>query len=274
MTVLIHPDVSANRSSRSPSPAIWDPNEWLGILSGAIDGYCYHDDFIAFNGTVTTNVGTYSNGWYSFEDTGGSIANLTSEVGGVIRLATDNSDNDDVTLNLGGVVGANFKIASSGGKKLCMEARVRLQEVATRNFIFALGEEALAVTDGLVTDSDALTSKDFIGFHSLSGDATAIDTFYRKAGQTAATVQDDVHTITADGWVKLGLVFDPSYRDVSKAIRYYVDGVEQTSGVARSVLDDATFPDGEELVPYFNIKNGTTTITRVDIDWFRILQLA
>lgn len=272
MTVLVHPDVSANRSSRSPSPAIWDPNEWLGVLSGAIDGICYHDDFHAFNGTVATNVGTYSGGWYSFEDSGGSITGLATTTGGVIRVATDNSDNDDMILALGNVTGANFKIASSGGKKLCMEARIRLQETASRNFIFALGEEGLAVTDGLCTDSDALTSKDFIGFHSLAGDATAIDTFYRKASQSAVTVQDDVHTITADAWVKLGLLFDPNHP--SKAIRFYVDGVEQSSYVAHSALDDSTFPDGEELIPYFNIKNGTTTITRVDLDWFRILQLA
>lgn len=271
MTLLVQPDVSALRSARGPSPSIWDPAEVLGVLSGAIDGLYYHDDFERFNGTVTTNVGTYSGGWYSFEDSGGTIIGLASVAGGAIRIATDNSDNDDMTLALGNVTAAHFKVASSGGTKLCMEARVRLQEVASRNFLFALCEEGLAVTDGLVTDSGALTSKDMIGFHSLEGDATAIDTFYRKAGQTAATVQDDVHTITADGWVKLGLVFDPT--KVDKAVRFFVDGVECTSAIARGTLDDSTFPDGEELIPYFNIKNGTTTITRVDLDWFRIMQL-
>lgn len=275
----LHGRHGSDNSGRGPSGAVWSGVPFEEARLDPNIGYTVWEDFVGFSGVVASNIGTYAgqHGWYSWEDSGGSIINLPGEVGGVIRIATDNTDNDSMTLALGNAGasqgGGLFKFSSSGGKKLVFETRVRYQETASRNVNIVFAEEARAINDGITTDAGALvTTIDLLGFRTLEGDANAIDTFYQKASQTAVTVEDDVQTITADTWYKLGLVFDPNYYNAAKRLRFFVDGVEQDTGVNSSAFDDTTFPDGEEMTLYFDVKNGTTTSTRFDIDWVRIFQ--
>jgi len=176
---------------------------------------------------------------------------------------------------MGGSAGVFGKMAATvaAGKKLVFETRIRMGSITSRNIFVGLAEEGFAVADA-ITDSGAMvTTKDFIGFRSLEGDASGFDTVYQKASQTTVVVKDDALTAVIDTWYKLGFIYDPAgYYNQNKVIRFFVDGVEQADGVADSALDDATFPGGEEMSPIWGIKNGAGTALSLDIDWVKIWQ--
>lgn len=257
---------------RGPSPALWgrireviDPN----------DAYEIFDDFLNFGGTVTTNVGTYSSsggGWTSYEDTGGSIKNLATESGGVVRITTDTTDNDECWLQPGSVTSVFGAISDTDGsdKLLIFEARVRLGQTATGNAFIGMSEEGLAAAD-TITDAGAFADKDCIGFLILEDDSDGIDFVYKKAGQTIVTKIAVAQAVTASTWYKLGFIYDPN-AVADKRITVFVDGVDEGTYVTATNIATATFPDGEELNPLFGVKNSTTTATVLDIDWYRAYQ--
>lgn len=272
MTVYVRH--SGDVSGNGPSPALWNRADVIEALAHPDRAYHAFDDFISFNGLLTTTVGDYTGqagGYYSYQDTGDTITQIATEVGGVIRIATDGTDNDEAWLQLGGSTGVFGKIASSSGKLLIFEARFRIDTITARNLFLGLAEEGFAAADAITDAGAMVTTKDFIGFRSLEGDANGLDTVYQKASQTTGVVKDDAHTLVASTWVKAGLVFDPE-RTVD-AIRFYINGVKQADVVASSVLDDATFPDGEELTFVAGVKNGGAVATLLDLDWFRLFQM-
>lgn len=263
---------TGSNSDRGPSPAVWgrireciDPN----------DAYEIFDDFLNFNGTVTTNVGDYSGqagGYRSYEDSGGSITNLATEVGGVIRITTDNTDNDEMWLQPGSATSVFGKISDTAGddKLLIFEARVRLGQTATGNAFIGLTEEGLAAAD-TITDAGAWADKDAIGFLILEDDSDGIDFIYKKAGQTLQTKIAVAQAVTADTWYKLAFMYDPNQVDAKK-ITVFVDGVDEGTYVTATDIAAATFPDGEELQPLFGIKNSSGAVNKLDVDWYRVYQ--
>lgn len=272
--MTIYNQHGGDNSGTGPSPAIWASADVLQAYARPDKAVYLFDDFLSFDGLVTSTVGKYasdSGAWISYEDSGDSIVQLETEIGGVIRLQTDGTDNDEVWLANGGAKSVLGKIPSTGGNKMWFECRVRPQEIATRNFYIGLAEEGLAAAD-TIADAGTLASKDLLGFASLEGDATGLDTVHRTAGQALTTVQDDIETLVAATWYKLGWIFDPD-APAAKRIRFFNDGVEQSSYVTATALAAATFPSGEEMGILMGIKNGTTTITRLDVDWVRFLQL-
>ena len=271
MTVYVRH--GGDTTGNGPSPALWNRADVIEALAHPDRAYHAFDDFVSFNGLLTTTVGDYTGqagGYYSYQDASNTITQIATEVGGVISIATDATDNDESWLQLGGSTGVFGKIASTAGKLLIFEARFRISTIASRNMFIGLAEEGFAVADAITDAGAMVTSKDFIGFRSLEGDANGLDTVYQKASQTTGVVKDDAKTLVASTWYKVGFVFDPNR--VSDAIRFYIDGVKQPDVVASSVLDDATFPDGEEMTFVAGVKNGTTTATVLDLDWFRLFQ--
>lgn len=265
---------------RGPSGAIWTPRAReviKAVRDGDLSAGRYMvDDFNGFGGTVTTNVGTYSSGgnsYISYEDSGGSIAQLASERDGVIRFTTDNTDNDENWLMAGGIASVHALVSDTAADlaRMWFECRVRFGSVADSNsgYFIGLGEEGLAAAD-TIADAGTLASKDLIGFHRLEGDGDALDTVYRKAGQNQVTVGTDAKTIAASTWYKLGMVYDPFYSDGPRLF-FYVDGVRLTDYVDATTLL-STFPDGEELAFLIGGKNATTTATTFDLDWWMFAQ--
>lgn len=262
---------------RGLSPRLWAQAARQALSpDGDSNAYWLASDFSAFNGSVTTNVGTYSadgGGFRSYEDTGNSITQLATEVGGVIRITTDTTDNDESWLQPGSATSVFGKVQSgSSGRLLVFEARVRFSQVASGNYFVGMSEEGLAAAD-TITDGGALASKDMLGFWILEGAPTSLIFGYRKAGAAAQTVFTFGTAIAASTWYKLGFVFDPS-EPSSKRIKAFVDNIEQTTYVTGTNIAASTFPDGEELQPLFGVKNGTTTAVALDVDWFAALQAA
>lgn len=267
--ILQHP----NTDSTGPSPLLWQKAVPEAAILDPTRGRHIFEDFLAFNGLLTSTTGDYTGvvGYSSYQDTSDTILQIATDLNGVVEIATDTTDNDEAWLQAGGSAGVHCKIDSSNGKKMIFECRFKCDTIASRNVFIGLAEEGFAAADAITDAGAMVTTKDFIGFRSLEGDAAGLDTVYQKASQTTQVVKDDAHTLVADTYVRAGFIFDPSYR-ASKAIRFFIDGVELADGVALSALDDATFPDGEEMSFVAGVKNGTTTATKLYIDWWRFWQ--
>ena len=260
-------------SNKGPSPALWGR---LQHVSDPNDRYEFFTDFLQFGGSVSTNVGEYigeGGRWVSYEDTGGSIAQLASEVGGAVRITTDTTDNDECWMMPGGTASVFGKISDTAGedKLLIFEARVRFGVVTSGNAFVGLSEEGLAAAD-TITDAGALASKDFIGFCVLEADPDALMFVYRKAGQAMVTKIASVQALTASTWYKVGFVFDPTFPE-DKRIKVFVDGSENATYVTATNIATATFPDGEELHVLLGVKNSTTVAQPLDVDWVKVSQV-
>jgi hypothetical protein len=256
------------------SPRLWAPYAKQALSpDGDSYGVMASDQFVGWNGSVTTNVGTYSSqggGYRSYEDTGGSITQLATETGGVIRITTDGTDNDECWLCHGGATSVLGKVASSSGKLLIFESRFRVGQIVTHNAFIGLSEEGLAAAD-TVTDGGALASKDLLGFWILEGAATSLVYGYRKAGAAVQTVGTFGTAIAANTWYKVGLVFDPQ-APAANRIKFFVDNIEQTSYATATNIAASTFPDGEEVNFLAGIKNGAAAASSIDLDWWAFLQ--
>lgn len=269
----MHKSLTGHATSRGFSPQVWS-RLMGGMLSpdSLLSGYFMGDDFtnLALTTAVASNVGRYASsggGYLSYEDTGDAITQLATEVGGVLNITTAGTDNNETWIQPGMATSVFSKISSTSTKLLIFEARFRPTLVTdTYNTFIGLSEEGLAAAN-TITDAGALASKDLIGFWVLEGDGDALKFGYRKAGQTEVTVGTYGTALAANTWVKVGFVVDPN-APPAKRISFYVNNTEQTSYVAESALDDATFPDGEELNMLFGIKNQTGSARTVGLDWF------
>ena len=258
-------------SDAGPSPALWASCPVADMLVDPNVGYHFFDDFLNFSGSATDSLG-----WDIYIDTSNTVTQVATEVGGVIRLETDATDNDAPIITSGGGTGVLGKIVSGTGKDLWFEARVRVSSAALSEMAIFVGmtEEGLAANDGLISDNPdtdiatVMADKDYIGFANFTNAAPVFAACYKKSGGTDQVVDSDVHTIALDTWVKLGFRFDVA----NDKLTYYVNGVEQASF---DVGDAGTtnFPSGEELAITIGFKNGAATAKKLDVDWVRFAQL-
>ena len=249
------------------------------------------EDYMGFGKStaVSSNLGRYASraGCYqSWEDTGGSIANLPTLTGGGIRLTNDTTDNDEVNMQLGDITGVLGALSVTAGKAGCVptwyETRVRFPtQVASGDCFVGLAEEGVGVTD-FFGDSDTFADKDYIGFYTVAGAPTTLKFAYHKAGGTE--VSFTAATIAVDTWYKLGFLFIPpgfsgyGYQyDANKLIRVFVDNAEYTTSYITKTQGDSTthFPGDEEMSPMMSVKNSTTVARAMDSSfwaWGQLIQ--
>lgn len=261
---------------RGMSPRLWSRVNGQSLApDGFARGYGLCDDFVNWGSAVAGTVINHQ-GYGYYADTGDTIKQLATEVGGVIQLATDTTDNDEVWVTTGGNTGTICKISDTAGddKLLIAEWRVRFPQVSdTYNAFIGLSEEGLAAAD-TVSDAGALADKDLIGFWVDEANGDSLDFVYNKAGAGGVTTLiAGVQALTADTWYKLGFVYDPSASS-SERIAVYVDNEEQSTYVTATNIAAATFPDGEELAVLFGLKSGAGAIKKLDLDWFGVWQQA
>lgn len=279
-------------NSRSLSPRLW--NAARGVAQspeGTFNGYGWFDDFLSFgNITVTTAAGQLQppfgmHAYIEVDATVGSIKNLATEVGGVIKLLTStdatDGDNHQTSLGMGANVGTMFKITDTAGseKALIFEARFRLPSVTNGDgsVFIGLGEEALGAAATPLADSSGhvLASKDLIGFVVFEDDNDALKFVYRKAGQATVTVMTWGTALAANTWYKVGFIYDPDHADTNKKIRIFINNTEQSTGVTATNIAAATFPDDEELTMYASIiASGDNDPQSFDLDWWAAWQAA
>jgi hypothetical protein len=272
----VHVNHLGQSGGRGLSPRVWGK---LVGQAASPDGdnnlYGAFDDFINIGPSlaVAANVGYYASegGLYkSYEDTGGTIAQSATIMGGAVVLTTDADTDDENWITGGAGTGAYCQISDTAGsdKPLAFEARWKTSAVVGNAFV-GLSEPARAVADQ-ITDAGAMVDKDFIGFVLLEGAPTTLKFVYRKEGGAMQTVLSYGTAIAADTWVKTGFFYDPT-AEPSKRIKIYVDNVEQSTYVTATNIAASTFPDAQPLVFLAGHKN-VTDITALTLDWYAVAQ--
>ena len=267
-------------NGRGPSPRLWrHAVHSMFAPDGSARGHFAGDDFRSFGASaaVASNVGRYSGdylGYRSYEDTGDAIAQIATDRFGAITFTSAATDNNESWLQPGAAASVMGLISDTAGddRLLVFECRVKVGQLVEIAAFWGLTEEGLAAADTLVDDTGALASKDMIGFHVPAHASVAkVDFVYRKAGQTAQVIIDDLSTLVADTYVKFGFLYDP-LAPTSKRIAVFLDGEEQSTYVTGTNIAAATFPDGEELQPLFGQKVGAAAAKTSTLDWWYFYQ--
>lgn len=263
---------------RGPSPNIWSR---LNVSEGeiALGKICrYRDDFTSLGGVVATNVGSYASeagAYKSYEDTSCTLKNYSSAIAdayGLARLLITTSASKEVGFEAGYGFGGPFMLtAGATSQLLAFECRFRVNTVSTSadilNLFVGLAEPGRAITDGLISDTDTLGTKDLIGFRMVSGTGldNRSDTVKTCLGKNGAAERTPVTAklLVAGTFYKMGFLYD-SLRN--HLLGWYVDGAE-----VDYITDDtiAQFPTAHALTPLFALKSGSsgTAGYTMDIDW-------
>jgi hypothetical protein len=258
-------------AGRGPSPLIWSTCPVVEYMINPQEGMVYFNDFTA--GVVVANnktaaqaaaTGTVGAGITACTGatSGTAISTLTTDVNGVIKLEST-TDNEDCVISLLGGQNTAGMVRFTAGKQLWMEARVSVLNITNSKFnaFFGFAEEALTATGTLITTSDAMGDKDYVGFQRVFADGDMLDTVYATTSATATTVGADAVTMEAGTFKKIGLYCDGT------TVYFYADGVLLDDSVA--IATDG-FPDGEEMAWYAALMLGHGDTASIQIDWVRI----
>lgn len=259
---------SGTAAGRGPSPLVWDDCNVLQFMMDPTDGWVYMNDFVDGGYVLANNQSaTHLNqGVVGFTAATGAtvISQNTDEPTGVVTLACT-TDNEDCGISVCGGVNTAGQIKLTTGKQFWMEARVKSLNITDAKFgiFFGLAEEGLSSAGGLIDNADALTDKDYVGFHKLAADGDKFDTVFNTAsgGTTPISIKADAVTIEADTYIKLGMHCDGT------TLRFYADGVLLADSIAIAATD---FPDGEEMAVYFVAMNAHGDAAESSIDWIRV----
>lgn len=248
-------------TDRGPSNSLWKGN---GPLDGPYfvnpnRGWGHWNDFhwIPASGSGITIVEA---------DDNASVACITTEECGVVRIAIASDDNEQGLIGFGDATTAPLVMSSSTGE--CMfEARVRSSSVTNDvlGMFVGLAEEGSCAADFIADDGADIADKDVVGFIVLNDDGDALDAIYQTSGSAFGTALASCGSLTAATWVKLGLYFDGD-----DTCYWYVNGT-----VVKSLSVSTTgFPDGEELNPILAVKVSSNAALNVDMDWWAFAQEA
>lgn len=254
MPVVTHGQVG--NSGSGPSPGVWgncrvhlDPTSYIH----------YFEDFVNWETSTSDGVAPFF-----FADSSGTATVLATDVGGVVQIATDGTDNQGPVLTTGYNTAGFVKLTSR--KSLWGEARIRLPQITAQDVFVGFAEEGLAADNGLFSDGDAIVDKDMIAFRILAADPDTFDAVYRTAsGSGEVEAKGSAQDVTEDTFYKLGFHYD-SEQD---RLYWFVDGVK-CSGQSVVHLSTAEVPDGEELAFYVGIKAAASEAKKIDVDWIKV----
>ena len=255
---------------RGPSPEIWanlprdinDPNV----------GYEFFDDFLDFGvKTLPTTVGHASGGYDGFGSSSNTVADAGIRGGGITLSATA-ADNLSISL---ATVAKPFQItsnASSAGKPLWFEARIKCSTVVGNDesnfFVGLAGTSVLAVAVPLTT-AGAVADINAVGFHRKEADGDIADFVYKANGVAVVEQIADAATLVADTFIKLGFYFDGE-----TTLTTYVDGVANATTKTIPNATGTDFPSDVTLGPIIAHMNDDGTPGTLTIDWWRCAQLS
>lgn len=255
-------------TARNFSAAIWETCPWNEIVSGAVRGHAYFNDFLGHYDLAANQAITgLSEGISGFTDaTGGAIITtpLTDEPYGALQLEST-TDNEGAMICTGSGVVGNYVLSST--TKLWMEARFKkLNTTVTKMNVFVgFAEEALVATLGLIANTGELTDKDFVGFHNAEdGGATMDTTWNTAAGATSPVVEGAAAVpLVADTYKNVGMYCNGT------TCYFYADGVVLDDSIAIATAD---FPNGEEMAFYFALLAAHGDLCSAQMDYVRIAQ--
>jgi hypothetical protein len=239
----------------------------LDMLEDPGIGIYWHRRFHSFkSGTVNAANAYWAQGLNAFGSADGTITNLTTQEGGV-ALASTATDNAGASISQ---ACPPFRI-SRAAKTLWFEARVKTSTIADTKHDLFVGlmdtNTALSATVP-ITAAGAVADVSCVGFFrpesakagAGTGGAT-LNVTYKAAGVAAVVVANDVATLLADTYVKLGMRFDQragKFSNNDNALSFFVDGVK----VAEKVIPVAAgtdFPNNINLGFFMAVLNATAT---------------
>jgi len=267
-------NVGASGTSRGLSPTLWSECPIADYMVNPENGSYMFDDFADGGIVVTNNVAT---GAASATGTVGRWTACTAATGATIisTLATDHkgvvklestTDNEDAIIAYPKTAHTAGTYKFTSGKQLWMEARVKILNTTTNKFnaFFGFAEEGLVATTTLITASDAMADKDYVGFQKTFVSTTGISSVYNTtSGATSpATVAAAAATVVADTFTKIGMYCDGT------TVYFYQNGTKG-DGIALATAD---FPDGEEMAFYVGLMLGHGDTASISVDWVAIAQ--
>ena len=265
---------------RGLSPGIWQAYGFIG--GNHYDPSLFPFFFDDFDKLGLYATATSQGGYITYQDSGVTVqqcaaADNSEGEFGVLEITGNDAAHDEGSIELGGGTAGLVRIDDTAGELavVAFEARVKQTAITTGGVCFALGlgQPGFAAADALVNTTGALVAagKDFVGFQTLLGSNSEIDTVYQIGGTgTAVQVKDNADTMVADTWVKLGLVFDPN-AEADKKMKFFADGVELGDSVTDAIIAAASaFPTDEEMTPVLLTKVLTATAAPFYMDWWAV----
>ena len=262
-------------SGRGLSPRLWCHVHNSAMPSNGLNNcFALADDFLSYGvidvdnevGISASLAGVYG----SYENTGGDILQRTDTDGGVIRLKVDDDDNDETHIQSGGNVGTMFRIREDSPLTI-FEMRYALVEITTVSSFAGLCGTDQAVTDNLVDSTGEIADNHFLGFHTLAATPARLDFVYRRNGEDKQLAIQDVHTMVAGEFVKVGFVWNPR-RPSWQRLEVYVNNVS-VGTVSGDAVEADTFPN-VRLAWNCGAKTHAAANRHVDVDWWAAYQEA
>jgi hypothetical protein len=271
-------------TGKGPSPGVWWDCPIVEMTEDPGVGFYIFDDFLgvtnvgATETTETSLVGGPNYKCYSKDATGTTVAQslaATVKGGGILTLL-GNSDNDNESV---GQWSPPFLITGvpSTSKKLWFEARVAVTSIATAMthvFVGLAETKTMTFSDGIPLGGGDATSNtgSLLGFNRLEDGLAVINTSYTDRATSYTDIQASAGAFVANTWIKLGMVYDPS--SASKAVRFFVDGVETTTPMTLAAIVATTNLKANSLgfcIAQYSDTSGTACY--LYCDWWRGAQL-
>ena len=185
-----------------------------------------------------------------------------AEAGGVVKLV--GSGTGDQTTALHSNVGIQLDA------RCAFEARLKKTTTGAGEGSVFLGLAVGSIGDSvpLATGTHTVVANS-VGILIDEADTNSVSLERRGSTGNATTVQ--TAAISADTYFKVGFVFDPQ-----DGVKWYVNGIEQSSSISKSTIADATeFPSSSQLLSLvLCIKSSDTGADPVEIDWFKFVKEA
>lgn len=268
-------------SGRGLSPEIWQPYGFIGgnLFDPSRVGFFFDDfaDAAAWASAATVKYAVYLDTGCTFSPY--TVVDNSEGEWGVMRLTQDGSDNDQVSIQMGGNVGGILKIdptaAAENNAVVAFECRIRQSSIADTliRWFAGFAQEGVSADNGLLSDAaTTFADVDYLGFWVDEADGDDVQFTYHKGSGTGVVVAHDVKVPVASTWTKYGFVYDPQAPAAQK-IRVYVDGAEVVAARVSNATDSGTgdttdFPGGEEMSPILLMKISAGTACTMDIDWW------
>jgi hypothetical protein len=263
-------NLGSAQSNDQFSRGVWYDCPLEAIRDGELAGRIFEFNFDTLPTTPPTTEGAF--GLFSaFTSTGGFIQSATGGAGWDMG-----SDGDNEGASIRSKAPA-FQVDRST-YKFWFEARVTTSTITdTKHNIFVgMMEDAALTATVPITAAGALADQNLFGFfrpetaRSTAGTGGAImNTVYKANGVASVTVQNDAVALSADPYVNLGMMFEPSVdplvQDPTMAnlgkynLFFYVNGIRCSSYKQIPTAQGTDFPNDVKLGFVFAVLNATAT---------------
>lgn len=316
---IFHRKNLAINTERGPSETIWADCPWMEIQEDPTQGQVFFDDFTVIGNATMSSAYAGSIGQWSTYGYAGAQVNDAQLEGGVIKMSSDAADEGLTLLGSAGAfrfLSANSTTAPNYSQKMWFEARIAKSSITTAHLTCFVGLMKPTLASGLpaaaqpltTTDDILMTAGDVFGFllsgttnATTGGTMTEVGVAFELASGTinyptnlkTLMASSGNTVLAADGYVKLGWMFDPQAQNAQvtsatarqtagatrkKLIRFFVNGLEVPAFLSSDDLANATtgqlFPTAF-MAPVLSVMNeASASSDYLAVDWIRIAQLA